>query len=126
MSTGIVGTLQSCSVAGMSFDVMADANLSLIRGVFSNEAVPTSGRNLRKMVKRVETFKNLAIACEPTEAEILKAYGENQQDVPLVIVLADGSMYTAPGWIEFENMETETGKGLVTMHPRTSWEAFTV
>ncbi len=122
----IVGTIRKFSLAGVSFDVMADANVSMVGGKYTNESVPTSGRNLRKMVRRSESFNAVSVACTGAEREMLKGYAESTSDIPITITLAGGDMFTCMGWIEFETTETETGKGQLNLHPRLVWDDFII
>jgi hypothetical protein len=122
----VVGTIRKVAIDGISFDALADANVSMVGGKYTNESVPTSGVNMRKMVRRSEAFTGLTLATTGAEREILKGYSEAIGDIPITLTLANGDLYVCTGWLELEHTETETGKSSVALHPRDGWEPFTV
>lgn len=118
------GTLRKAMVDGLSYDIMADADITEIPSNILNDTIPTSGRNLRKMTKRSETREAFTIACNPAEQAILKAQSEDTASVPLSYTKADGSKYTCTGWIEVESVTTMDFKATLKMYPETTWEVF--
>lgn len=124
MALDISGTLRRVILDGTTFDVMADTNVTEMGGAFENEGVPTSGRNMKKMTRRVETREGVVIACNGTEREILKELSERTTDFPMSYETAAGDVYRSVGWIEFENRETEENRATIQMHPRIDWESF--
>jgi hypothetical protein len=124
MSKDITGTIRKVTLDGVTFDVMADTNVTEVGSGWQNEAVPTSGRNLRKMTKRVETREGITLACNGAEREVLKDLADRSADFPMSYETAAGDVYRATGWIEFENRETEESRATIQMLPRNSWDAF--
>jgi len=120
----VAGTPRKCMINGISFDVMADTDITQPGGKFLNESISTSGRNLRKMTKRSQTREGLVIACNPSEAAILKGFADSVAKIPLSYTLADGSKYTSPGWIEFESVTSMDNKGTIKLHEKEDWELF--
>jgi hypothetical protein len=124
MAGDITGTLRKVTLDGVTFDVMADTNVTEVGSAWQNEAVPTSGRNLKKMTRRVEAREGVVLACNGSEREVLKDLAERTADFPMSYETAAGDVYRATGWIEFENRETEEGRATIQMHPRNGWESF--
>lgn len=126
MANDIAGTIQKCSINGLAFDVMADSNISLMGSLYENDGIPTSGRTIRKMTKRVQTAEGLVIAANSSERKILQDIADDSENVPLTYTLASGDVYTATGFIEFENIESEEARAAIKMFPSTGngWEVF--
>lgn len=124
MAKDIVGTLRKVTLDGVTFDVMADTNISEVGSSIENEAVPTSGRNMRKMTRRAENRESVVIACNGAERELLRDLSERVGDYPMSYETAAGDVYRAVGWIEFENRETEENRATIQMHPTANWESF--
>ena len=120
----IAGTPRKCMIDGISFDVMADTDITQPGSKFLNESIPTSGRNMRKMTKRAQTREGLIIACNSSEAAILKGFADSEAEIPLSYTLADGSKYTSPGWIEFESVTSMENRGTIKLHEKEDWEPF--
>jgi hypothetical protein len=70
------GTPKRISVAGVTYRVLADANLSLQPSEYKNEAVPHSGGNLRKMTRQARALTGITIACTAQERETLREIAE--------------------------------------------------
>ena len=120
----ITGTLRKVTLDGITFDVMGDTNVTEMGSAFQNEAVPTSGRNLRKMTRRAETREGIVLACNGAERDVLQELAERTTDFPMSYETAAGDVYRATGFIEFESRETEEGRATVQLIPRNGWDSF--
>lgn len=120
----VAGTIRKLMVNGISFDVMADADITEVGSQYLNESIPSSGRNMRKMTKRPQTREGLVIACNPAEQAILKGFADDIATIPLSYTRADGSKFRAPGWIEFESVTTMENRGTIKLYEQTDWELF--
>lgn len=120
----VAGSIRKVTLDGTTFDVMADANITETGSAWQNEAIPTSGRNLKKMTRRPENREGVVLACNGTERELIKELAERTTDFPMSYETAAGDVYRASGWIEFENRETEESRATIQMHPRSTWESF--
>ena len=121
----VVGTIRKVVLNGISFDVMADSNVTFNRAQYEREGVPTSGRTLQKMTKRVQTIEGLTLGVTSDEMELLKSISDGIADVTMSITLADTSVYKATGAVYFESYESENGQASVTLIPKNDWTAFT-
>ena len=72
----ISGSIRKLTINGVTYRVLGDTNVTLKAAEYKNEAVPTSGGNLRKMMKQVRELTGVAIACNPTERETLRVIAE--------------------------------------------------
>lgn len=120
----VSGSLRKVTLDGVTFDVFGDTNISATPSAFENTSVPTSGRNMRKMMKRSEIRESVTIVANGAEQEALKELAERLTDFPMSYETAGGDVFRATGWIEFESHETEENRATIQMHPRQSWEAF--
>lgn len=120
-----VGTIRKAVLNGISFDVMADSNVTFNRSKYEREGIPTSGRTLQKMTKRVQTIEGLTLGVTPAEMESLKDISDGLADVTMSLELADTSTYKASGRVFFESYESENGQASVTLIPTNDWTAFT-
>ena len=118
------GTLRKCVLAGTSFDVFADVNVTFNRAKFETEGQATTGKTVFKMTKRVQTKEGLTLKCNPSEMEYLNELSDSLADITMSVEYADGSVYKATGRINFENWESETLKATVTLIPSGEWTPF--
>ena len=124
MSLDVAGSIRKVTLDGTTYDPFADTNISEIGSAFENEAVPTAGRNMKKMTKRAENREGVVLAANGSERVLLRELADRTTDFPMSYETAAGDVYRATGWIEFENRETEENRASIQMHPRTKWEPF--
>jgi hypothetical protein len=124
MARDIVGAIRKVTLDGITFNVFADANIKEVGSAWENSDIPTSGRTMRKMVKRSEKREGCVLACNGAERDILKELSERTTDYTMSYETAAGDVYRCTGWIDFEARETEENRAAITMWPRESWEAF--
>ena len=120
MSNNTVGTPERVTLDGITFDVMADANFSQIKGKYTNESVPTSGRNLNKKTVRPQNVESINLAANSEEAELIKGLSERKIPFPMSYALASGDVFRTTGSINFESHDTETGAAVIQMLPESS------
>ncbi len=120
----VTGTLRKVTLAGITYDVFADSNVKSTPSSHENTAIPTSGRNMRKMVARVQSREGLTLVANGAEQEALKALSQNTEDITMSYETAAGDVFRATGFIEFESHETEENRASITMHPRQDWSSF--
>ena len=75
-SQDTTGTLKKVTINGVTYDALADTNLSETPSKFKNEPTPTSGRTMRKMTRQTPSVKSVTIACNQAERTRLKALAE--------------------------------------------------
>jgi len=119
----IAGALRKVTLDGITFDVFTDSNVKEVGSGWENSAIPTSGRTMRKMVKRVEEREGVVVACNGAERAVLKELSERQSDYPMSYETASGDTFTAQGFIEFESRETEENRATLKLIPRDGWSA---
>lgn len=119
-----VGSLRKVTIDGVSYDVMADTNITFKRSRFEKEGIPTSGNPLIKMTKRIQTVESVDLGCSVDEMEELSSKADSIADVTMAFELADGSIYRGTGHINFEQYESETGKITLTLIPVGDWTPF--
>lgn len=71
------GTLKSVTIAGVTYRVLGDTNITLPTSEWKNEPVPTSGSNNRRMTKQARTLTGVVISCNAQEMETLRGIAEN-------------------------------------------------
>jgi len=119
-----VGSLIGASVEGIPFRVAADANVTFIATKFENSKIPTSGKAMRKMVKRIPSMEGATLVCNPDELAALKSFAEDPEDIKFSVTFADGSVYKGEGTIEVENWESEEGRATVQFLPNDDWTKY--
>jgi hypothetical protein len=124
MMGDVAGSIRKVILDGVTYDVPGDVNITEIGGAYENESIPSSGRNMKKMTKRSENREGVVLLCNGGERELLKELSERTTDFPMSYETAGGDTYTAVGWIEFENRETEENRATVQLHPRGKWDSF--
>lgn len=124
MAKDIVGSFVKVVLNGHTFRVAADANVSRTPSAFTNEAIATSGGNVRKMIKRVEEWEGVTLFANGDEAEDLASMTEGLPDITMSGTNAAGDTYRSTGWINFDKHTSEDGKAEIKMMPRTGWEPF--
>ena len=120
----ISGSIRNVTIDGVSYDVLGDSNFSEVGSQYMNEAVPTSGKNIRKMTRRVQSVSSVIIACEGSEKGRLETISDSNQDVSMSYETANGDVFRCDGFIEFESRETDENRGTLTLIPRDKWSPF--
>ncbi len=120
----ISGTIKKVTFDGITFDAMADTNITEKFSLYEKEAIPTSGRNIFKMTKQATLRESVTIAANGEEMVVLKELSERTEDFPMSYTTASDDTYRTTGTINIENRETETLKCSITMIPRNDWEEF--
>jgi len=118
------GSIRKVILDGVTFDAMADTNITETVSRWENDRLPTSGRNIRKMTKRVPKAESVVVACNGAEREVLKELAERTSDFSMSYETAGGDVYRSTGSIEFENRETEELRATIQLHPATDWATF--
>ena len=124
MSGDVVGSPQSVSVEGIPYRAAGDANITHIITKFENSKIPCSGKAMRKMVKRIPAMEGVVLLTNPNEADVLKSFAEDPEDIKFSITVADGTVYKAEGTIEVENRESEEGRTTVQFLPNDDWTKY--
>ena len=121
---GVVGSIRKVTLDGVTFAAMASANIKEIGSSYLNDAIPTSGKNVRKMTKRADIREGIELALNGAERDYVSALADRTDNFPMSYETASGDVYRTVGWIEFESMETEEGKATIKMIPEDKWESF--
>ena len=124
MAKDISGSIRKMQIGGIPFDVMAASNFTEVHSRYENDVVPTSGRNMRKMVRRATSREGVELAANGAEIDLLKGFADNQVNITLSYTTAAGDTYRCTGWIELENRETEENKATVKLFPQDDWVSF--
>lgn len=124
MAKKVAGSNLSFTVEGIPFDVMADANITETVTKVENSRIPTSGKNIRKIIKRVAIREGIVLGTDSAEREQLKTFAESLDDLQLQYTNAAGDSYQAVGSIEVENNETEENRTTVQAQPELDWTLF--
>jgi hypothetical protein len=122
------GSIRKLVLNGVTYDVPGASNFTFNLSSFETEGIPTSGKTMFKMTRRVPTIEGVEIIATPAEAENLRVLSEGLADITIAIELADGSVFRGTGKVNFESFETEEHKCSLTLIPaRTgnAWTAFT-
>lgn len=124
MALDIAGSLRKFTVEGIPFNVAADANFTETISIFENSMVATSGRAMRKMMKRVPVREGVVLVTNASEREILKSFAEGLDDLKISYTNAAGDTYRCQGTLEVESNETEENRTACKVMPREDWTPF--
>ena len=119
------GTIEKFTLNGVTYDVPADINITFNRSSFEIEGVPTSGRTMFKMTRRVPTMEGIVLITDASEAEALKNVAESLADATIAVTLVDGTVYRTTGKINYESWETEENRSTITVIPAKTKNAWT-
>ena len=117
----VSGTLIGAAIGGVPFQVAGDANVTLPSSMFEIENVPTSGTNMRKMVKRSQTIEGVVLICNSEDHATVAAFADSLDDTTLAVTTAAGDTYRADGTINIDSYESEELRLTVNMLPRFKW-----
>lgn len=124
MSKDVVGSIRGVSLDGIPFRAAADGNLARKITRWENSRIPTSGKSMRKMIKRVLSAEGLPLITNADELNQLKSFAEDLDDIPMSYTTAAGDEYKAEGSIEIEDAGTEEGRTVVRLDPADDWTPF--
>lgn len=119
-----VGSLRKVVLDGTTYDVMSDTNINFKPSNYEIEGVPTSGKNMMKMTKRVKTVESCDLGVNVDEMTELSGKSDGLADITMAFELADGSTYRGTGRIHIDSYESETGKMTLTLIPVGDWTPF--
>jgi hypothetical protein len=122
----IAGTPRTVRIGGVEFSVPADANFKINLSTFKSEVIATTGDNMRKMTKQPASIMGCPIIGDVHEMGFLAALAESPNDTQMSVTLADGSTYSATGFINMNEIESSDYKCLVDMFPRAKWVSLLV
>lgn len=119
-----VGTLRNVMIEGITYLAAADVAASQILSKYEKAMIPTSGRAVMQMIKRIPTTESIVIITTPAEAEQIKNFANSTELLNMSYTESDGSVNSARGTINLENRETDTGRTTISMLPEDDWVLF--
>jgi outer membrane lipopolysaccharide assembly protein LptE/RlpB len=117
----IAGSIRQVSLAGTVFHVMADSNISMPPSAWENSNIPTSGPNMRRMVRRSQNIEGLVLACTADDLAALKLISESLDNITMSVTNAAGDTLRAEGTVNLESHETEENRTAVQLLPENEW-----
>lgn len=124
MGLDVSGSIRKFTVEGISFRVMADANVSRRPTAVENTMIPTSGAAMQKKMKVTPSMEGVVLGVNGDEMESLKSFAEGMELIKVTIEMANGDQYRCTGQIEIEAHESEENRATVTVHPDGDWTFF--
>jgi len=124
----VSGSISGLILDGISFDVQAEADLNQMGSGFENTSQASSGRNMLKKVKRVQTIEDVVLITSVEEDELLKELADRNDPFPISYIDAAGNTFVARdgGNIDYVNRTTQDNTSTIRLLPRTDWEAFSI
>jgi hypothetical protein len=117
----ISGSIRKISVNGITYRTAADCNITMPISNYETTAVPTSGDNMLKMVKRSLVLEGIVLITNADERAQLKLEAESLATYTLSVTNAAGDTDRATGKIHIENHETEENRTSIQMLPTNDW-----
>lgn len=124
MAYDIAGSNGTLEIDGISFDVAADANFSVIPTQYENDLVATSGKPMIKKMRRTANVESVVLIANADDREKLKAFNDQKEAYGIAWTNAAGDIYRTTGVIHFESYETEESRCTITLLPREEWAPF--
>lgn len=118
------GSPRGATIAGVPYNVAADANIALgPRETW--EAIVHSGGNAMKRVLAEASAEAVKLIVTPSEYDILRAQSEAQEDITLAYTLADGSVIRTTGRISLDPFQSDDSSVEVKMLTSSGvWDVF--
>lgn len=118
------GSPRGVSIAGVPYNVAADANIAFgPRQTW--EAIVHSGGNMMKSVLAEASAEAVKIIATPSEYSVLKAQSEVQEDITLSVTIADGTVFRTTGRINLDPFQTDDSSVEVKMLTSSGvWDVF--
>ena len=124
MALDIAGTPLEFSVDGIVYRLAADVNITEIITEYENAMIPTTGKAMLKMTKRVPAREGFVVIANGQEREDLKSKAEGIDLIQFSYTNAAGDSYKCQGQMEIENAETEENRVTINVFPVENWTAF--
>lgn len=126
MGKDIAGTIRKVTVEGITFRVPADVNATFIFSNYETTMDPTSGRGMKRMIKRTPAIEGLVLVCNGDERESLRAFATDtsKEALKFSVELIGGDTYKSEGGLELENFETESNRVACQFLPNEDWTKF--
>ena len=119
----VAGTLRKLLIDGESFDLIGDADFTMVGSKYEKESIMTSGDPIIKMKKRNEDVE-CEIACNSKKFESLKEKANSLVDKTISFTLADGSSYKGKGDVQLDTWSAQDNKVKAMLIPTSDWTYF--
>lgn len=125
-SRDIAGTIRKVTIEGITFRVPADVNATFILTNYETTMDPTSGRGMKRMVKRTPAIEGLVLVVNGDERESLRSFATDtsKEALKFSVELIGGDTYKSEGGLEIENFETESNRMPCQLLPNEDWTKF--
>jgi len=126
MSKDIAGTIRKVTIEGITFRVPADVNATFIVTNYETTMDPTSGRAMKRMIRRTPAIEGLVLVCNADELESLRAFATDtaRESLKFSVETVGGATYKSEGGLEVENVETESNRVACQLLPSEDWTKF--
>ena len=118
------GTLRSIIIGGPTYDVAADADISVDFTQFDVEGVATSGKPVFKYTKKLETAESIPAMFSSAQIEDIRLLAESGTDIQIGFETVDGILYLSTGRISMGKWTSAEGRCEITMLPVDPWALF--
>ena len=118
---GDTGSLRKCTIAGVAYRVIADADLSQTPTSYENSTIATSGNAVIKQEKRTEDARDLILFTSPDEIKTLKRVQDEGVAVSLSYQESNKTSWRSTGTINIETRTTMENRTTVSLLPNGEW-----
>jgi hypothetical protein len=125
MASKPAGTPQKVTINGITYDVTADSDPTLA-SKFANEMTPTTGNQIKKIVKQSPNMEGLTLAATKAELDELEKVAGLIEDVPMSMTYAGGEVVRADGGINLDTYSAQNATVDVMLMPAgvEGWTSF--
>ena len=117
----IAGSLRKAIIDGVTYDVVADANVSIMLSLFENDSIATSGSAIHKKTKRVAKAESIVLGTSWEDRAVLRDVAESLDTISFSLEFAGGDSVSAFGHIHIESDESEELRTTVIFLPDEGW-----
>lgn len=117
----VTGSIRKFTIDGTSFDVAADANVDEVGGLYEKTAIPTSGKNGVKLVKRAKIREGIVLITTPAEKQLLEQLADSAAWYPCAYTTADAITKRAVCQVEFIKSDTQENRSEIKLIPEGEW-----
>ncbi len=119
-----VGTLRSVTIAGPSYPVAADADISVDFTEFNVEGIATSDTPIFKYTKKTETAETIPLMLSMDQLQELRDLFAAQRDVTIGFTTANDALVTSTGRFSLGKWTSAEGRCETTLIPVAPWAIF--
>lgn len=120
----VSGSLQSCTIEGVGYDVLGDVNISNALNKWENDSIPTSGKAIQKKMRRIPAAESVVLGTSWEEKETLMSLADSLDTLKFALKFAGGDIIRCEGHFNIDSDESEENRTTIKILPNDGWTIF--